>query len=170
MKKRYLIAFLLVTFTGLLFIACDISKINGKDFEETSDDEEIEDLACTVQGINALEGYIEKWENCKNVSTGEWQHRVMLRELGGDLLVQVSDEENSGYSPLIWINGGHLMVMYAENNSDHQEVILYATLINLKEFTINGELVSKKILLKVDLVPFVNFQIQFARLERDPTS
>lgn len=163
------LSFTLFLFTGLLFTACDASKING----EETDEQETEDLLCNVQSIDAVEGYMVAWENCSQEHSTERLHRVMLQMPDGETQVQVSDANYNGFSPVIWSTGGQLMVMYAENRSlNYPEKVTpaLADRIELKTFTLDGELVSEETLMEVEPGTLGTFQLPFGKVERGPNS
>lgn len=166
MKKISLSIPMLFLFTSLLFVACD-SSISGDDPAEN------EELSCTVNGLSAIEGYIATWENCGQEYATERLHRVMLQMPDGETQVQVSDANYNGFSPVIWSTGEQLMVMYAENRSlDYPEKVSpsLADRIELKIFTLDGELVSEETLMEVEPGTLGTFQLPFGKVERGPNS
>ena len=166
MKKIYISIFAIFIFSGLMFAACDVSKINGEETEDLY-------LSCSVQSIDAVEGYMATWENCSREDATERLHRVMLLMPDGETQVKVSDADYNGHSPVIWASGEHLMVMYAENRSaDYPEKVspALADRIELKKFTLDGELVSEETLMEVEPGTFGTFQLPFGKVERGPNS
>lgn len=162
MRNIYLSVFALFIFSGLLFSNCNSSVNDGG--------KEVEDLSCIVEGANAVDGYISAWERCTR-NAAEDLHRITLRSLDGDVQVQVSDTLYSAYSPLIWENAGHLMVMYAENRDmDSQQIVHHAHRIEMKTYTLGGELVSGETLMEARPGTFGTFQMPFGKVERTPNS
>lgn len=165
MRNIYLSILILYITSGLIFTACE-SGVNADPEERTG----IEDLPCTVQSSYAVNGYIAAWERCTS-NAAEDLHRITLRSLDSDVQVQVSDTLYSAFSPLIWENAGHLMVMYAENKDmDAQQTVPHAHRIEMKTYTFGGDLVSGETLMDMEPGTFGTFQMPFGKVERTPNS
>src|SRR5690625_2945618 len=162
MRNIYVSVFALFIFSGLLFSNCDSSVNDGGN--------EVEDHSCLVEGVNAVDCYISAWERCTR-NAAEDLHRITLRSLDGDVQVQVSDTLYSAYSPLIWENAGHLMVMYAENRDmDSQQIVHHAHRIEMKTYTLGGELVSGETLMEARPGTCGTVEMPFGKEERPRNS
>lgn len=145
----------------LTFTACE-SNIGEED--------ELDDLSCTVNDFSAAGDYIAAWEICEMGEEFDWHNRVTLSTLDESIQVQVSDAEYNSYSPLIWTSGNNINIVYAKNTSDTQGTLIFANKIILKTYTLAGEFVSEEILMEVEPGRFGTFQLPIRNIEQGPNS